>query len=114
MKSILIIDDEEDIGQMMKSILKREGYDVKYASSAAVARQLLKSNAFQAVLLDLHLGDENGLNLLPEIHESQDNPSIVVITAYDDPSIRKKVARNGISRFIPKPFKKSQILEMLS
>ncbi len=113
MKHILIIDDELDIGHLMRSMLRSAGYSVKYAPSAASARLLLESDDFQIIFLDLHLGDEHGLNLLPKIMESQENPDIVVITAYDEPAIRKRVAKEGIRHFIPKPFKKSQVLEML-
>ncbi len=114
MKSVLIIDDEEDIGQLMMSILRREGFAVKYASSAFQARELLKTNEFHTILLDLHLGEEQGLNLLGDIGKSQRDPHIVVITAYDEPIIRKKVAKAGIRDFIPKPFKKSQVLELIA
>lgn len=114
MKSVLIIDDEEDIGHLMMSMLSREGYTVKYASTATRARELLKENEFHTILLDLHLGEEQGLNLLGDIGESQRDPHIVVITAYDEPIIRKKVAKAGIHDFIPKPFKKSQVLELIA
>lgn len=114
MKRILIIDDEQDIGHLMRAMLRSAGYRVEYACCAASARKLLLSHDFQTIFLDLHLGDEHGLNLLPAIKESQENPDIVVITAYDEPAIRKRVAKEGIRHFIPKPFKKSQVLEMLA
>ena len=98
----------------MRSMLRSAGYNVQYASSAASARNLLEIHKFQTIFLDLHLGDEHGLNLLPEILRSQDNPDIVVITAYDEPAVRKRVANEGIRYFIPKPFKKSQVLEILA
>ena len=114
MKHILIIDDEPDIGLLMRSMLRSAGFAAEYASSAASARKLLVSNNYETIFLDLHLGDEHGLNLLAEIHENQENPEVVVITAYDEPATRKRVANKGIRHFIPKPFKKSQVLAILA
>lgn len=114
MKHILIIDDEEDIRILMRAMLRSAGYEVDCASNIELAQNLLEVGKYQTIFLDLNLGNDYGLNLLPRISETQDDAEVVVITAYDEPSIRRQVQEEGITHFVPKPFKKSQILEMVA
>ena len=75
MKTILIIDDDMHIGNMLEEVLLKEGYRVQRAYSGTEALLLLKNAAPDLILLDLMLPGLNGEELLPRI---KDIPVIVV------------------------------------
>ncbi len=113
MKKILVVDDEADIGLLMKAMLKNAGYDVTHAANLGDAVYLLKHNTYDTIFLDLNLDHEFGLNLVPTIREENNNAHVVVISAQKAPDVKEQVAAEGIRLFIEKPFNKSQILKAL-
>lgn len=113
MENILVVDDEQDVGLLMKAMLTSAGYQVLYASNLEDARNLLKQNPVRLVFLDLNLDNEYGLNLLPSVNETQKNADIVVITAKKDPDLKKTVIEKGVKQLIEKPFSKKEIFSAL-
>lgn len=113
MNRVLVVDDEEDIGIMMKAMLKSSGYSVIYASSLSEAKKKLLSNEFKTVFLDLNLDNEYGLNLVPAIRETNSHANIIVITAQKGLDLKNELSSNGIDFLIHKPFNKRQILTAL-
>lgn len=113
MKRILIVEDEEDIGLLLSVILKSAGYQVAYAPEALSANELIKSDQFQFILLDLNLGNSHGLDLMPAIRKYQAEVEVIVISAYTDESVQKAVFTQGIKQFIKKPFSKAQVLKAM-
>ena len=113
-KKILVVDDEEDIGLLMKAILSHSGYHVLYASNLSDARNFLIEEEIHMVFLDLNLGDEYGLTLLPLIRKTNRDANVVVITAQKESKIRDDVTSSGIKRLIEKPFNKKEILTVLN
>lgn len=112
-KKILVVDDEEDIGLLMKVILTHSGYTVLYASNLNEAREILLTKDIHIVFLDLNLGDEYGLSLLPLIRKTNEDANIVVITAQKESRIREDISSSGIKKLIEKPFNKKEILTVL-
>ena len=113
MNKVLVIDDEEDIGIMMRAMLKSSGYTVVCASNISEATEKLENNKFEMVFLDLNLDNEYGLNLVGTIRKTNENANIVVITAQKGNDVKKDVSLSGIECLVQKPFNKSQILTIL-
>lgn len=113
MKRILIVEDEEDIGLLLSAMLKNAGYEVAYAPDALKAKELIRSDQFQFILLDLNLGNSHGLDLMPSIKRFQTGAEVIVISAYTDDSVQKAVFAQGIKQFIKKPFSKAQVLKAM-
>jgi len=113
MNKVLVVDDEEDIGIMMRAMLKSLGYIVVHAGNLTEATEKLENQKFQVVFLDLNLDNEYGLNLVSTIRKSNREANIVVITAQKGLDVKKDVALNDIDCLIQKPFNKSQILSIL-
>lgn len=111
MKSVLIVDDEKDIGTLMSLILKSLGFSVNLATDSLSASSLLENNQFDYIFLDLNLGNSNGLDLIPKIREEQKRAVLHVISAYGDSTTRQKVKEAGVSNFIQKPFRRKEIVE---
>ena len=83
MKEVLIIEDDPLVRTMMRAMLEREAFHAVEAAQASEARSALARQRFDLVLLDLHLGYEDGLQLLRELRATSDVPTIIV-TALDN------------------------------
>ena len=108
-----MVDDEKDIGILMKAMLRTSRFIVVYASNIDEATKELMNDAFETVFLDLNLDNEYGLNLVDTIRETNKEANIVVITAQKPSEIKQEVTSHGIEHLIEKPFNKSQILTAL-
>lgn len=114
MRRALIVDDEEDIGFIVSKLLKKEGMTVSYASSIGKGRQLLSSQEFDVVFLDLHLPDGTGFDLVPKIQQQQKKAKIIIISAFDGVEESRKSNEFGIKHFIKKPFDRHQVMEAVA
>jgi two-component system, NtrC family, response regulator PilR len=104
MASVLVIDDERSLLEMIEILLTRSGHDVLTASSAAQALEVFGAKAPEIVLLDLRLGNDDGLEVLQALKERDPNVPIIVITAYSTWDNAVQAMRLGAYDFIKKPF----------
>lgn len=103
-KSILIIDDEENIRKYLGQALAKEGFDVFTAEYGKEGLGLLGRKHIDIVLLDLSLPDINGLDVLREIKEIDVQSVIIIITAYGDITSAVEAMRLGAFDYQTKPF----------
>ncbi len=110
---ILIVEDDNTIRVTVGNFLARQGFDVEVAEDGAQALALLKERRFGLILLDLRLPDMNGLDILSVIKESDDQPLVVIMTAY--PEVRTAVAalKAGAYDYINKPFDLEDLQELI-
>ncbi len=109
---VLIVDDEPDMRQLLSAVLE-ESYEVAEAESGAALKKLFAGEGPDVMLLDLKLGDDNGLNLLPAIKKNWPNTEVVVITGEADYKTAVEATKRGAFHFIAKPFKMEEILVTL-
>ncbi|AJI57064.1 hypothetical protein LA02_1255 [Francisella philomiragia] len=113
MKSILIVDDEKEILDSLRSILENEGYVVYTAESATMADQIIKSSKkIDLILLDIMMPGENGLDFCKRIH-SRENISIIIASASNDEVDQILSYEFGAKNYISKPFNKKLLLAKL-
>lgn len=79
---LLIVDDEKNIRQLYAADLKDAGYQVDTAADAATAAALLKEHRFDLVVLDIHMGNECGLDILQKIVHDETNLPVILCSAY--------------------------------
>ena len=110
---ILIVEDDNTIRVTVGNFLARQGFDVEVAETGEQALALLKERTFSLALLDLRLPDMNGLDILARIRESDDQPLVVIMTAY--PEVRTAVAalKAGAYDYINKPFDLEDLQELI-
>lgn len=110
---ILIVEDDNTIRVTVGNFLARQGFHVEVAENGQQALALLKEKTFALVLLDLHLPDMHGLDILAKIRESDDQPLVVIMTAY--PEVRTAVAalKAGAYDYINKPFDLEDLQELI-
>ncbi|MCC5923417.1 MAG: sigma-54-dependent Fis family transcriptional regulator [Crocinitomicaceae bacterium] len=113
MKKILIIDDDVDICTLISKFLERNGYDTHICYRGETGLKALKENAFDVVLTDFRLPDEDGLSLLSKIKEVDALVPVIIITGYSDVKQAVKVIQNGGFEYVTKPIFPEDILKLI-
>jgi two-component system response regulator PilR (NtrC family) len=108
--SILIIDDEEVLQDVLSSLLRREGYEVLSAKTGEMGLEVLAEEEVDLVLLDLMLPGISGQEVLKEIRRREPEMVVVVVTAYSSIESAIEAMRQGAFHYIPKPFKNEEVL----
>ena len=104
MAKILIIDDEEQLCEFIKSYLEKRGYEIVVALSGKDALNACPKENPDLVLLDLGLPDMDGRDVLKEIKAKMPRIKVMVISAYREQSTRDELAKLGADHFLGKPF----------
>lgn len=102
-KKILIIDDEERFAQILGRSLERLGHTTAYATTADDAVQQLSSESFDWISLDLRLGQDSGLTLLPKLRALNNEPKIVVLTGFASIPTAVEAIKLGAFNYLHKP-----------
>ena len=100
---ILIIEDNEELGNLVRDFLKREGYSVQLARSAEEGLELIGKAAFKMLLLDVMLPGMNGYETLQEIRKEQKLP-VLMMSAKTDEQSKVLGYEVGADDYIDKPF----------
>jgi NtrC-family two-component system response regulator AlgB len=106
---ILLIDDEVSLRRTMRTTLESMGHAAAEAASGEQALRLLQKQRFDAAFLDLRLGREAGMDLLPSLLRAAPDLAVVVVTAYATISSAVEAMRRGAFDYLPKPFTPDQL-----
>ena len=116
--SVLIADDQPDVLEALRILLKAEGFDVHTVNSPAAVRHLLERRDFDALLLDMNYtrdttsGNE-GLELLGELHALEPTLPVIVMTAWGSVGGAVEALRRGARDYIEKPWDNARLLSVL-
>jgi sigma-B regulation protein RsbU (phosphoserine phosphatase) len=115
---ILIADDQPDVVEALRLLLKGEGYEAEGVSSPAAVLQALATRDFDLLLLDLNYTRDTtsgaeGLDLLSRIKASDSIVPIVVMTAWGSVELAVEAMHRGVGDFVLKPWNNRQLLEIL-
>ncbi len=114
-KKILTVDDSPSVRKMVEFSLKSKGYAMGSAGDGQEAMDLLAQEPFDAIILDVNMPTMNGLEFLEKRLENDQIASIPVImlTTEGQNDDRDRAIALGATAYIVKPFKPSQLLELL-
>ncbi len=107
--SILIVEDDTHINNLLAEALKKAGYTVSQAFSGTEAELLLRGNAYELVILDLMLPGIGGEEVLVQIRDRGETP-VIVLTAKDDLEDKISLLMEGADDYITKPFEIKEVL----
>jgi NtrC-family two-component system response regulator AlgB len=107
--NILLIDDETSLRRTLRIALESMGHQVAEARDGPQALALLGHRLFSLAFLDLRLGAQSGLELLPELLRLAPGLQIVVVTAYATIETAVEAMRRGAFDYLPKPFTPDQL-----
>jgi len=111
---ILIIDDEAHIRKTTALTLDALGHECEQAENGAEALNRLKKSGFDAAFLDLRLGREDGLDLIPKLLALEPKLNVIVFTAFSSLDTAVEAMRRGAVAYIAKPFTPEQIRQTLA
>ena len=110
--SILIVDDDRDLADLVERILTEGGYQVTKAYDGNSALVFLEDHEPDLVILDIILPDLDGFELLKRIRGLYDIPVIMFTIRTDISSLRKAI-EGGADDYIKKPFRRSELLTLV-
>ncbi len=110
---ILVIDDDMAIREAAVQLIEDADHYAEGAEDSKLAMEALRANAYDAVLLDLYLGDENGLEVLEKIRQKYPRISVVMITGMGSISDAVRATQLGALDFLEKPFSQEQFTLIL-
>jgi two-component system nitrogen regulation response regulator GlnG len=111
---ILIVDDEPAIGWSLRELLSDEGHDVAVAADVPRAVEAAALAAPDAILLDVRLGDQDGIRSLPEIRAVAGGVPVVVMTAFGDLDTAVRAVHAGAFDYLVKPFDLERVTEVVA
>jgi len=114
MARILIVDDEQRIRTSLGEFIKQEGHTVSLVADASEALSLLREELFDVVVTDIILPRKSGVALLGNIHDTQPDVQIIMIT--DEPEIETamEAVRKGAFDYLSKPISRDDITRTVS
>ncbi|MDD4503206.1 MAG: sigma-54 dependent transcriptional regulator [Clostridiaceae bacterium] len=101
-RRILIIDDELSTCTLL-SLALRQDYDVKYATTAVDGLAMIEHDNFDTVLLDLIIGNDNGVEVLKRIKEYDESIVVIMMTAFGSIKTSVEAMKNGAFTYLSKP-----------
>jgi len=111
--TILILDDEPVIRDVLRTVLSRAGFAAAEAATAAEGLERLAAGSVDLLLLDLMLPDRPGLEVLAEVRSRWPEIPVVVITAYSSVESAIAAMRQGAYHYLPKPFRNDEIVHVV-
>ncbi|CAG0978891.1 Cyclic di-GMP phosphodiesterase [Geobacteraceae bacterium] len=108
--TILTVDDEEMIRDLMVTALSREGYRCFQAGSAEEAREVLLNNRVDLAILDIMMPGRSGVDLLQELKALSPETVVLMVTAISDTETAMKCIHLGAYDYILKPFEIDRVL----
>ncbi|HEX3818401.1 MAG TPA: sigma-54 dependent transcriptional regulator, partial [Chthoniobacterales bacterium] len=115
---ILIADDQPDVLEALRFLIKGEGYQAEAVNSPAAAIDAAESRDFDAVLMDLNYtrdttSGQEGLEAIPRIQALDENLPIVVMTAWATIDLAVEAMKLGARDFVPKPWDNDRLLAIV-
>ncbi len=115
---VLLADDQADIRDALRLLLKREGYETQGVASPAEALSAIESREFDAVLMDLNYArdttsGQEGLDLLTRIQMLDSTLPVIVMTAWSSIELAVEAMRRGARDFVQKPWENTRMLAIL-
>jgi DNA-binding NtrC family response regulator len=104
-KRIMVIDDENIVGKMIKSSFEQDGYEVEAFLDAKPALARLKEEKFHVVITDLKMKDIDGMEVLNTIKKESPEIKVIMITAFASLDAAVEAFRKSVDDFFAKPIK---------
>jgi DNA-binding NtrC family response regulator len=112
-RTILVVDDDAPMREMLLSLLQDERYRVRASPSADKAVELARETEFDAVLSDIRMPGKDGIELLGELREIRPDTPVILMTAFGSIDSAVDAMRAGAFDYITKPFKRDAVLAAL-
>jgi two-component system response regulator AtoC len=110
MRRVLVVDDEENLRLVLRTFLKRQGYQVEVADNGETALEMVESFGPDFILTDVRMPRMGGLDLLSTLRAKGNEATVVVMSAYGNIDLAIEAMKAGAYDYVQKPFKNDEIL----
>src|SRR5450432_3209557 len=110
MRRILVVDDEENIRLVLRTLLKKHGFDVEVADSGEAALALLDAFDPNVILTDVRMPKMGGMDLLATLKAKQYPATVIVMSAFGNVDLALEAMKAGAYDYVSKPFKPDEIV----
>src|SRR5947199_10491450 len=107
--TILVVDDEEIMREILETLLTRGGYDVRLASSGHEGLEMARATPFDAAIVDIMMPGLDGVATLDELKRIDEDLAVIIITAYASVESAIAAMKNGAFDYVTKPFKNDEV-----
>jgi two-component system, OmpR family, alkaline phosphatase synthesis response regulator PhoP len=107
---LLVVEDEKNVGLTLVERLRRENFDVVWATTAIQARREVEKNPFHLALLDVGLPDGSGFDVADFLRKTQPGAAIIFLTAFGNPEDRVRGLELGAEDYVVKPFHLKELI----
>jgi two-component system response regulator AtoC len=113
-RKVLIVDDEENIRLVLRTLLEKKGYAVQTAESAERALEIVTEGAPDFVLADVKMPGMSGIDLCRELRARSPQLTVIMMSAYGSVELALDAVRVGAYDYVAKPFKQDEVLFALA
>ena len=110
MRRVLVVDDEENLRLVLRTLLKRQGYEVETAESGEQALALVDTFGPDVILTDVRMPKMGGLDLLATLQAKGNEATVIVMSAYGNVDLALEAIKAGAYDYVQKPFKHEEIV----
>ncbi|AUX41893.1 Fis family transcriptional regulator [Sorangium cellulosum] len=110
MRRVLVVDDEENLRLVVRTFLKRDGYEVEAVSSGEEALVMVETFGPDVILTDVRMPRMGGLDLLATLKAKGNEATVIVMSAYGNVDLAIEAMKAGAYDYIQKPFKAEEVL----
>jgi DNA-binding response OmpR family regulator len=115
LKKILVCEDDRLMQRALDILLGKEGFEIEHAFDGNEAFELIKSKAYDVIIVDIHLPYSSGLEIIECLrNELKKNTPVIVVTAISDKQIQNQAASLGIDKYILKPYDPKELVKTIS
>jgi DNA-binding NtrC family response regulator len=101
---VMVIDDDTSTLEMFRAYFEEKGIEGILLSNSSEARDQIKKNAPDCILIDLKMGPPTGKDIIEQLHNQRIEIPVIVMSAFITYAIESELKKLGISRFLYKPF----------
>jgi putative nucleotidyltransferase with HDIG domain len=113
-RSVLVVDDEAGVRNLMRRWLESRGYEVELASNAEDALRTLAATPIGLVVCDLRMPGRHGLWLVDQLRREHPDTAVIIATAVDDVTAAVEGLRQGVVDYLTKPFDRERLFDAVT
>jgi DNA-binding NtrC family response regulator len=111
---VLVLDDEPIVCKRLQPALEKLGFDVDTFTQSIEAMHQVQQSAYDIVITDLKMKEVDGMRFLEEVKKRRPETEVIVITGFATMETAKQSFQKGVFDFIAKPFKLSEIQDVVT
>src|SRR3954466_13764345 len=111
--TVLVVDDDRAVRDVLSAVLREEGYPVRQAESAEAALQMLRGDDLPLLLCDLKMPEYDGLWLLDQVMQRHPHAAVVMLTGFGDTDSAVECLKRGATDYLLKPPRVTELVRAI-